>query len=180
MTNHAGFGRLTQALPNGRKAGENFASGMTPVSGVTPDLTPALNAAARLPVDCLSNGIALNIKYTPEAPQEAMLDRFVSSVKGYFDGPDAMKAGGMEIQFNITDHDTFVKAVNDPARYQELLVRVSGYTAYFKDLNPQMQKEIIDRTEYLLSTGQAGAYPPFELPKKESLGAPILHEKDDG
>ena len=39
MTNHAGFGRLTGALPNGRKTDENFASGFTPVSGVTPCLT---------------------------------------------------------------------------------------------------------------------------------------------
>jgi hypothetical protein len=46
-----------------------------------------------------------------------------------------------------------------------LLVRVSGYTAYFKDLNPQMQKEIIDRTEYRLSSGDAVPYEPFALTK---------------
>ena len=48
--------------------------------------------------------------------------------------------------------------------YLKLLVRVSGYTAYFKDLNPQMQKEIIDRTEYELSTGRAIPYDPIPLP----------------
>jgi autonomous glycyl radical cofactor GrcA len=63
--------------------------------------------------------------------------------------------GGMEIQFNVTTHDTFVDAVKHPQKYPELLVRVSGYTAYFKDLNPQMQQEIIERTEYNLATGQA-------------------------
>ena len=61
----------------------------------------------------------------------------------------------MEIQFNVTTHDTFVDAVKNPQKYPELLVRVSGYTAYFKDLNPQMQQEIIGRTEYDLGTGQA-------------------------
>ena len=71
----------------------------------------------------------------------------------------------MEIQFNITTHDDFVNAVANPEIYKELLVRVSGYTAYFKDLNPQMQKEIIDRTEYLLSTGKARDFAPFPLPK---------------
>lgn len=72
----------------------------------------------------------------------------------------------MEIQFNITTHDTFVDAVKNPDKYPELLVRVSGYTAYFKDLNPQMQKEIIDRTEYLLSNGKYVYYEPFPLQRK--------------
>jgi pyruvate-formate lyase len=72
----------------------------------------------------------------------------------------------MEIQFNITTHDTLVNAMAHPEKYPELLVRVSGYTAYFKDLNPQMQKEIIDRTEYLLSTGKMVHFDPVPLPKR--------------
>jgi formate C-acetyltransferase len=58
-----------------------------------------------------------------------------------------------------------VDAVAHPEKYPELLVRVSGYTAYFKDLNPQMQAEIINRTEYLLSSGIAVYHKPFPLPK---------------
>ena len=165
MTNHAGFGRLTKALPNGRKAHENFTSGITPVSGVTPDLTRALNSVANQPAELLSNGVALNLKYTPEDNNGRMLNNFVATVEAYFDDLNGKRDGGMEIQFNITTHDTFVKAVRDPETYPELLVRVSGYTAYFKDLNPQMQKEIIDRTEYLLSTGRSVNYEPFPLPK---------------
>jgi len=153
------------ASPNGRKARENFASGFTAASGVTPSLTKALNSAAIQPAACLSNGIALNLKYAPEAGDPgAMLDRFVASVEGFFDDAGGTRDGGMEIQFNVTDHDTFRQAVADPDSYPELLVRVSGYTAYFKDLNPQMQKEIIDRTEYLLSTGNMVHYAPFPLP----------------
>jgi formate C-acetyltransferase len=107
----------------------------------------------------------LNLKYAPEAGNtETMLNRFAASVEGYFDDAGGKRDGGMEIQFNITSHDKFVKAVADPDAYPELLVRVSGYTAYFKDLNPQMQKEIIDRTEYLLSTGKMIHYDPFPMP----------------
>jgi formate C-acetyltransferase len=168
MTNHAGFGRLMGAFPNGRKAHENFTSGITPVSGVTPELTPALNSISNLPVECSSNGMALNLKYTPEnGDKKQMLDNFVASVEGYFDDFGGQRTGGMEIQFNITTHDKFVDAVKHPENYPELLVRVSGYTAYFKDLNPQMQKEIIDRTEYLLSTGKAVPFEPFPLPERE-------------
>jgi len=155
MTNHAGFGRLSRATPNGRRDGENFTSGMTPVSGVTPSLTKALHSVASLPSALLANGVAVNLKYTPDnAHRDKMLDNFVASVEGYFD-PAPGGQGGMEIQFNVTTHDTFVDAVKNPQKYPELLVRVSGYTAYFKDLNPQMQQEIIDRTEYDLGTGRA-------------------------
>lgn len=164
MTNHAGFGRLMQATPNGRKAHENFTSGITPVSAVTPCLTKALNSVANQPPEFLSNGVALNLKYTPEnGNREKMLDNFVASVEAYCDDDNGKRAGGMEIQFNITTHETFVDAVKRPENYPDLLVRVSGYTAYFKDLNPQMQKEIIDRTEYLLSTGMAITFEPFPL-----------------
>ena len=169
MTNHAGFGRLMQAMPNGRKAQENFTSGITPVSGVTPSLTKTLHSVAKQPASCLSNGVALNLKYTPEnGNRDKMLNNFAASVEGYFDHVDGKRDGGMEIQFNITTHDKFVEAVKNPdaEEYRELLVRVSGYTAYFKDLNPQMQKEIIDRTEYLLSTGNYVYYEPFPLPQK--------------
>jgi pyruvate formate-lyase/glycerol dehydratase family glycyl radical enzyme len=166
MTNHAGFGRLMKAMPNGRKEGENFTSGITPVSGVTPRLTQALNSVAKLPSKCLSSGVALNLKYTPtDEDRERMLNNFAASVEGYFDSKDAESEGGMEIQFNIIDHKTLEDAFHNPEKYPELLVRVSGYTAYFKDLNPQMKKEVIDRTEYLLSTGDMQPYEPFQLPK---------------
>jgi formate C-acetyltransferase len=164
MTNHAGFGRLIGATPNGRKAGENFSSGMTPNSGVTPHLTAALLSLAKLPPQLVDNGMAVNLKFTPDDGDPAkMLERFVAYVKGYFDATGDQPCGGMEIQFNVTAHQDFVQAVKDPSQYEKLLVRVSGYTAYFKDLNPQMQKEIIDRTEYRLSTGQSVYYPPFPL-----------------
>ncbi len=164
MTNHAGFGRLIGATPNGRKAGDNFSSGLTPNSGVTPCLTAALRSVAKLPPEFIDNGMAVNLKFMPDDGDSGrMLERFVAYVKGYFDAVEDQTAGGMEIQFNVTSHEGFVKAVKDPSQYDQLLVRVSGYTAYFKDLNPQMQKEIIDRTEYRLSTGAAVPYDPFPL-----------------
>jgi formate C-acetyltransferase len=121
---------------------------------------------ARQPASCLASGVALNLKYTPEQDREKMLDNFAATVEGYFDDAGGQSDGGMEIQFNIVTHDKLADAVLHPENYPELLVRVSGYTAYFKDLNPQMQKEIIDRTEYLLSTGKMVAFEPFPLPNK--------------
>jgi len=168
MTIHAGYGQLTRALPSGRKDYENFTSGITPVSGVTPSLPQALNSVANLSAKSLSSGVALNLKFTPESDRKKMLDNFVDYVKGYFDDNNGQRDGGMEIQFNITKREDFEDAVKNPDKYPELLVRVSGYTAYFKDLNPFMQKEIIDRTEYQLLAGKAIPYAPFPLTKKDS------------
>jgi pyruvate formate-lyase/glycerol dehydratase family glycyl radical enzyme len=154
MTIHAGFGRLTGGLPNGRKAKDNYASGITPVSRVTPYLTKALNSVAKLPAEALSSGVALNIKYTPEPDQTIFIDNFAATVKAFFNGNHGDRDGGFEIQFNVVSRDTFKDAQIHPEQYPELLVRVSGYTAYFKDLNRQMQDEVIKRTEYLLSPGQ--------------------------
>jgi formate C-acetyltransferase len=174
MTIHAGLSAVTGALPNGRMDGENFASGITPVSGVAPHLTSALNSAAMLPSRALSSGVALNIKFAPEQDKVAMLDHFTPLVKGYFaekpekpdkttdekpdEKPDEEPLGGIEIQFNIMDHETFLDAMEHPENYPYLLVRVSGYTAYFRDLSPQMQEEIMERTEYDLSSGASHSY----------------------
>ncbi len=163
MTNHAGFGRLTKALPSGRKAHENFTSGITPVSGATPSLCATLNSVASMPAQYVTSGMAFNVKYTPESDPDTLLNNFVASVQAYFTDPYGQRDDGMEIQFNITDHQTFKDAVKHPDNYRELLVRVSGYTAYFTDLNPQMQKEIIDRTEYDLTSDQMISYAPFTL-----------------
>jgi len=157
MTNHAGFGRLMEAFPNGRKAGENFSSGITPVSGATPDLIKTLHSVAILPPERLSSGVALNLKFNPvDGDDQNMLNNLVTNVKSYFGD------GGMEIQFNVTSREAFIKEMNSPQE-DPLLVRVSGYTAYFKDLTLQMKKEIIDRTEYRLSTRRAVDYPPYKL-----------------
>jgi len=53
----------------------------------------------------------------------------------------------MQVQFVVQDKQTLLDAQKNPDAYKDLLVRVSGYTAYFCDLNKKMQDEIIARTE---------------------------------
>jgi len=65
------------------------------------------------------------------------------------------KDGGLQIQFNVVSKETLEDAMQKPEEYTGLLVRVSGYSAYFIDLNPEMQKEILKRTEYVVSPGHA-------------------------
>ena len=61
-------------------------------------------------------------------------------IKGYFD------QGGMQVQVNVLDPQVLMEARKSPEKYRNLLVRISGYSAYFVDLTPGMQGEIIERT----------------------------------
>jgi formate C-acetyltransferase len=149
MTNHAGFGVLSGALPSGRKRGETFPSGITPVSGSAPILTACLDFVAHLDHTHIANGHALNLKYTPSM---TTLPKFADTIETFF------KMGGLQVQFNIIDRKTLEKAKKYPEQYRDLFVRVSGYSAYFKDLNPHMQEEIITRAEYNLDTGKEVPY----------------------
>ena len=152
MTYHAGLALLTGALPSGRVAGEPLPSGITPVSGSAPELTPCLNFVAHLDHTKVTNGHALNLKYTPSTNRQLTITKFAQSIEAY------MKMGGLQVQFNIINRATLEDAKENPANYPDLLVRVSGYTAYFKDLNPTMQGEIITRAEYNLETGSEVIY----------------------
>jgi pyruvate formate-lyase/glycerol dehydratase family glycyl radical enzyme len=164
LTMHAGFGRLMQAMPSGRRARANFASGITPVSGMTPHLTGALNSVAGIPPELLANGMALNLKYTPQSEDPGrLLDSFVASVEGYCDESDPGRRGGLELQFNVTSRQTLLDAMQNPEAHDRLLVRVSGYTAFFRDLEEQMQREIIERSEYDLASGRAASHEPLPL-----------------
>ena len=142
-TMHTGFGALIGALPNGRKKGAPLASGATPVSGVARyGPTASLASTQKLPAQRMANGIANNHKLSRSLlGRPGKLDVFQSLIEGYF------KGGGMQVQFVIQDRQTLLDAQSDPDSYRDLLVRVSGYTAYFCDLNRSMQNEIIGRTE---------------------------------
>ena len=151
-TNHAGQGKLTGALPNGRKAYTAFASGITPVSQATKELTTCLRSVGGLDSLCIPGGEALNLKF-PLIQGSSDIQNFGAAVESYF------RSGGLHVQFNIISYETLMDAKNNPDKYPELLVRVSGYSAYFRDLNETMKDEIITRTEYDIRTGNVNPLP---------------------
>ena len=156
MTTHAGQGKLAGALPSGRKAKEVFSSGITPASQAARSVTEAFNAVASLDSKNIPGGWALNIKYTPlllTEKKEEYLSRFGDLVEGFF------RNGGMQVQFNIQDYETLIDAKKNPEKYPEMIVRVSGYSAYFKDLNDAMKDELITRTQYNLFSGNSVPLP---------------------
>ena len=141
---HVGFGMLSGALPSGRKKGQAFTPGLTPAPGASEQLLPALRSVAALDHRKMPNNIAFNVKLVPgpgESHQET-LDHFTAYLKGYFD------LGGMQWQFNVISTETMKDAMENPDDYRWLLVRISGYNAYFVKLNRNMQLELIERTQY--------------------------------
>tara|TARA_R110002072_G_scaffold27869_1_gene90299 strand:+ start:261 stop:2537 length:2277 start_codon:yes stop_codon:yes gene_type:complete len=142
MTCHRSMGRKMGALPSGRLAGAPLADGIAPVDGsdcLGP--TASLNSVAQLNADNFPNGINLNLKFDANTVKgKAGAALLQGLVKGYF------RQGGMQVQINVLDPAVLLAARDNPDAHRNLLVRISGYSAYFVDLSPEMQDEIIART----------------------------------
>ncbi len=146
MSNHVAFGLLSGALPSGRRRGKAFSPGLTPTPLCRGPLTEQIRAVGCLDPLKLPNNIAFNVKVVPGANDDhaALLDRMTAYVKAY------TELGGMQLQFNVVSSDTLRQAMAAPDEYRDLLVRISGYNAYFVELNSDMQQELIERTEHCL------------------------------
>ncbi len=144
MANHAAYGRVTGALPSGRLAGEPFTPGLTPHPSASASLLDNLRDVARLDPRNLDNNIAFNVKLVPGSSDthEQIVDTMSHYAKAYFD------MGGMQTQFNVVTTDTLKDALANPELYQDLMVRISGYVAYFTKLQRDLQLEVIRRAEY--------------------------------
>jgi pyruvate-formate lyase len=175
MTTHAGFGALTRALPSGRKDWESLPSGITPVSSVPTEDAEVYCFIAGLDHKQIGNGQALNIKYPPPAKANrkylsSYKQKFADVIEAYF------RMGGLQVQFNLIDRAKLMEArealkINPQhPEYQDILVRVSGYTAFFHDLDLRMQDEIISRTQYDLNTGEAEPYVGASLAGPQQRG----------
>lgn len=140
MTTHQGFGSCTGALPSGRHACQPLANGICPqIGNESQGPTAVMGAAARVPTP--GNGMTLNLKLSPAMTEGSKGESaVVGLIQGYF------AQGGGQVQFNVIDSEVLRKAKANPALYRDLVVRVSGFTAYFCDLTPAMQDELIART----------------------------------
>jgi formate C-acetyltransferase len=146
MTCHLGFGRITGAMPNGRPAGWRLSNGLSPVDGAERrGPTGVLRSAASLDSSKWANCCALNLKFDKKVVQGTSGRRAIRSLLDtYFD------QGGMQLQVNVLDDEVLRAAKANPAAYPGIVVRVAGYCAYFNDLQPAVQDEIIERTAYTI------------------------------
>jgi len=142
VTCHVAFGRKVSALPSGRKSGESLAASLGPSNGrdrLGP--TALLNSVARVDSTLSPNGYAMNLRFDPHTlAGDRGVNILSGLVRGFFD------SGGMEMQLNVLDPEMLEDARSNPGKYPELVVRVSGYCAYFDDLPDAAKLEIISRT----------------------------------
>jgi formate C-acetyltransferase len=144
MTTHQGFGARTGALPGGRLAGQPLANGASPCNGRDRNgPTASLSSAACLDKSLITNGYALNEKLDLALIKDPSRNRLVEAlIRGFF------ASGGMQVQFNVIDPAVLIDAKENPGQYRGLVVRVSGYSAYFNDLTESMKDELIARTAH--------------------------------
>lgn len=139
------MGGQTGATPDGRKAGEPLADGVSPVSGRDVNgPTAAANSVAHLDHAIASNGTLFNQKFHPSALSgREGLEKLAALVRGYFDQK------GMHVQYNVVGRETLLEAQKHPEQYKNLVVRVAGYSAHFVSLDKGLQDDIINRTEQM-------------------------------
>lgn len=141
---HERLGRETGATPDGRRAGFPFADGCGPAQGrESQGPTAAILSVTGWDHSRMIGGLAYNLKFN-------------SSLFRSPDGFEGLKAliltylrrGGFEVQVNVVDAETLKAARADPEPYRDLIVRIGGYADYFTRLSPEMQDELILRTEF--------------------------------
>lgn len=137
------LGQICGASPNGRKSRQPIAEACTPSHGSERNgPTQSLLSVAKLDHLLVTNGTQYNQKYHPKTLEgEKGIRSLVDLIKTYFE------SGGYHIQFNVISAETMRAAQKNPRKYRDLVVRVAGYTAFFTDLNKDIQDDIIGRTE---------------------------------
>ncbi len=141
-TCHVYFGKMLGATANGRLAHMPESDGTSPSHGADRSGPTAVIKSLAKMDQVKSGGTLLNQRFLPSVLEtEKDLDKLSGLIRTYF------RLGGHHIQFNVVDTTTLRKAQQAPDEYQNLLVRVAGYSDYFVDLDQEHQEEIISRTE---------------------------------
>ncbi len=141
-TCHVYFGKIMGATPNGRLAHKSISDGTSPSHGCDINGPSAVIRSLTKLDHTRSGGTLLNQRFLPSLlKRDEDIKKLGQLIRSYF------VLGGHHIQFNIVDTATLRAAQETPEDYKDLLVRMAGYSDYFNDMNPDLQQEVIDRTE---------------------------------
>lgn len=146
VEDHAIMGMHTGATADGRKSGESLSNSSGASQGKdTHGPTALINSVTNFPMEEAGNGMVLDVKFTPSLLEEETGKRALRSlIETYF------HKGGMEMQISVVSGETLRAAQEHPENYADLIVRVSGFSAYFCSLRKATQDEIIKRTEHVM------------------------------
>ncbi len=137
---------LTAATPDGRRRGEFLSGGVGAVQGMdSKGPTASISSVGKLGLETVPNGASHTITLSPSmvrTPEH--IEKLAALIRAY------NEVGGTALQINIIDSKTLHDAQTNPDRYSNLLVRVTGYNAFFTQIGRELQEEIIARTEHRL------------------------------
>jgi pyruvate-formate lyase len=137
------LGRPLSATPNGRKAGEPISHSSNPDPGFMPGGVGAPTAK--------SNAVAdVQPGWGNSAPLQLDFDKHLAQESGGLEAVESMikthnAQGGTLININILSKEQILEAHADPEKYPDLVVRVTGYSAFFKTLSPEYRQQVVDR-----------------------------------
>jgi len=136
-------GREVAATPDGRKSGEPLSDAASPMHGMDVNgPTSVINSMTKPDYTLVSCGTVLNQKFSPSMfSDDRKRKKLLGLIKTYF------KKGGQEIQINAISRGVLFDAMKNPQEYKNLVVRVSGFSAYYITLSKEVQEDILKRTE---------------------------------
>ena len=135
------MGKGVGATPNGRHADAPISHGCNPDPGFRKDGAPTALAVATSKVQSgYGNSAPLQLDLDPMVSSDADgVDKVMSLIQSHFD------MGGTQINLNVMDKAKVLEANKDPSKYPDLIVRVTGFSAYFASLSPEFRQIVVDR-----------------------------------